>query len=44
MKERQFGIRKSDRKRKQVARFGGGVNPSQIDFVESGVDSDANGM
>ena len=46
MKERKFGERKSKRKRAQVKRFGGGVNPSQIDFIQSGEsdDSDANGM
>ena len=46
MKERKLGERKSKRKRAQVKRFGGGVNPSQIDFIQSGESdvSDANGM
>ena len=44
MKERCFGERKSNRKRKQTKSFGFGVNPSQIDMCESGEDSDADGI
>ena len=44
MKKRREGTRKSTRRKARVKKFGGGVNPSQIDMVESGEDSDANGM
>ncbi len=45
MKERKFGERKSTRKRARTIKFGGGINPSQVDCgAESGEDSDADGM
>lgn len=44
MQQRKFGSRRSIRKRSRVQKFGGGINPCQIDMVESGVDSGADGM
>jgi len=44
MKERRFGTRRSTRKRAQPKPFGFSINPSQVDMVESGDDSDADGM
>ena len=47
MKVRQYGMRKSTRKRAAPKPFGGSytINPSQVDMLdESGQDSDANGM
>ena len=44
MKKVAFGARRTTRKRNAVKKFGGGVNPLQIDMQESGTDSDANGM
>jgi len=45
MQERKYGERKSTRKRTRTIKFGGGVNPAQIDCgAESGEDSEADGM
>ena len=44
MKERKYGTRRGLRKRPRVNKFGGGINPCQIDMAESGEDTDANGM
>jgi hypothetical protein len=45
MKERRFGTRKSDRKRKETERTGYFLGSSQVSFVQTGSeDSEANGM
>jgi hypothetical protein len=45
MKERRFGTRKSERKRKEIERTGFFVGSSQVSFAQTGSeDSDANGM
>jgi len=44
MKERRFGTRRSTRRCAHPKSFGFTINPSQVDMVESGEDSDADGM
>jgi hypothetical protein len=45
MKERRYGSRKSDRKRKEIDRFGYQIPSAQVSFTHTASeDSDANGM